>query len=168
MNKTYIGIDNGVSGTIGVIFDTGQSSFIKTPVKKEQNYTKKKANISRILAKDLFSFLSEVKNIAGENPIFCFIERPMVDPTRFTATTSALRALEATLMVVELLDIPHEYIDSKAWQKELLPNGCKGDALKTASKDIGCRLFPQHKELIVKHKDADGILIAEYAKRKNF
>jgi len=48
----------------------------------------------------------------------------------------------------------------------LLPQGIKGDELKVASKDIGCRLFPEHTELIVKHKDADGILIAEYCRRK--
>ena len=42
------------------------------------------------------------------------------------------------------------YIDSKEWQKELLPSGCKGEELKTASRDIGCRLFPKYKDLIIK------------------
>ena len=90
----------------------------------------------------------------------------MVNPKRWAASVSAIRALEATLIIVELLEIPYIYVDSKEWQRELLPKGCKGDALKTASKDIGCRLFPQHKELIIKHKDADGILMAEYCRRK--
>jgi len=167
MDKTYIGIDNGISGTIGVLYSNGDTKFVTTPVKKEQNYTKTKGNVSRILAPELYTFICDIKAKSSKN-LFCFIERPMVNPTRFKATTSALRALEATLIIVELLDIPYAYIDSKEWQKVLLPSGCKGDALKTASKDIGCRLFPQHKELIEKHKDADGILIAEYAKRRNF
>ena len=50
--------------------------------------------------------------------------------------------------------------------KALLPKGSKGIVLKNDSKDIGCRLFPQSSALIVKHKDADGILIAEYCRRK--
>ena len=73
--------------------------------------------------------------------------------------------LEAELCVVEMLSMPHIYIDSKQWQRELLPQGIKGSAeLKKASKDIGSRLFPLHTNLITKHKDADGILIAYWAR----
>jgi len=58
---------------------------------------------------------------------------------------------------------PYEYIDSKEWQKVLLPKGIKGsDELKKASLDIGKRMFPTLK---IK-KDADGLLIAEYLRRK--
>ncbi|MHC4574386.1 MAG: hypothetical protein ACYS76_09695 [Planctomycetota bacterium] len=49
----------------------------------------------------------------------------------------------------------------------MLPKGCKKEELKKASIDIGCRLFPYHKEQIIKHKDADSLLIAEWARRKN-
>ena len=159
--KTYIGIDNGVSGTIGIIYPDA-SDFIKTPTKSEQNYTKTKGNITRINSVELESYLT------GITDCMALIERPMVNPKRFRATTSALRALEATLVVIEALGIPYAYIDSKEWQKALLPKGIKGsEELKRASKDIGIRLFPQHKELIEKHGDADGILMAEYA-RKNY
>jgi hypothetical protein len=165
-SRTYLAIDNGVTGSIAVIYPNGESDFILTPVKKEQNYTKAKGNISRVKAPELYDYLSNVKHYSDGN-LFCFIERPMVNPTRFKATVSALRALEATLIVIELLGIPHQYCDSKEWQRDLLPKGCKKEELKVASKDIGCRLFPKHKELIVKHKDADALLIAEYARRKN-
>ena len=58
------------------------------------------------------------------------------------------------------------YVDSKDWQKVLLPKGTKGsDELKKASLDIGNRLFPQFADN--KHKDRDGILIAEYGRRLN-
>jgi hypothetical protein len=90
----------------------------------------------------------------------------MVNPSRFVATKSALRALEATLNVVELLGFAYSYCDSKEWQKVLLPKGSHGDQLKSDSKDISKRLFPKHTELIEKHKDGDGILIAEYCRRK--
>lgn len=162
MIQIFIGIDNGVSGSIGIINKTDNSSFFETPVFSQQNYTKKKANITRIDRKSL------LKCFEIYNPENCFVllERPMVNPTRFMATTSALRALESTLTVIEELTLPHAYIDSKEWQRKLLPAGVKGpEELKKASFDIGCRLFPQHSDIIKKHGDADGILIAEYCRR---
>ena len=87
-------------------------------------------------------------------------------PVRFKATTSALRCLEATLICVDLFILSKDFCDSKQWQKMLLPSGIKGSTeLKKASMDIGCRLFPQHSDLIKKQKDADGLLIAEWARR---
>lgn len=165
-NKLYIGFDNGISGTVGMIFNN-QTWFFLPPTKLEQNYTKKKGNITRIILPELVSIISGLLIKINPESIMCLIERPMVNPKRFQASTSALRALETQLNTVELLQIPYQYEDSKAWQKELLPKGVKGDvALKEASKNIGCRLFPQHAELIKKHKDADGILMAEYCRRK--
>ncbi len=132
------------------------------PVKTEQNYTKKKQMITRIDASLFYGIISICSDVK------VLIERPMVNPSRFKATTSALRSLEAVLIPIEAYKHPYEYIDSKEWQKALLPKGVKGTPeLKKASRGIGCRLFPQHKELILKHKDADGLLIAEYARRKD-
>jgi hypothetical protein len=92
----------------------------------------------------------------------------MINPGRFKASISAVRCLEAMLIGLELYEIPYQYCDSKQWQKELLPAGIKGPIeLKSASADIGTRMFPEHKELIWKHKDADGLLIAEWARRIN-
>lgn len=157
---SYIGIDNGVSGTIGILGAPISPQFIYTPVKSELNYTKKKSNITRINTSLLKSTLSQFK------PKMVLIERPMVNPSRFQATSSALRALEATLIVLEELNLPYQYIDSKEWQKELLPSGIKGSAnLKEASKQIGCRLFPEFCSEIEEHGDADGLLIAEYCRR---
>ena len=79
---------------------------------------------------------------------------------------TAMRCFEAELTALEMSGIRFMFIDSKEWQKELLPKGISGsEELKKASLDIGNRLFPQFKG--VKHKDRDGILIAEYARRKN-
>ena len=79
---------------------------------------------------------------------------------------SALRALESTLVVLELLKFSHTFIDSKEWQKVLLPKGVKGTVeQKKASLDIGCRMFPQFEKEFKKQKDADGLLIAEYCRR---
>lgn len=159
--KVYVGVDNGVSGSIGIITDEG-TCFFETPVIVQQNYTKKKGNISRIDVKALRKLLFQYK---GEQ-VFCMLERPMVNPGRFQATASALRALEATLNVIEPLGFSYSYCDSKEWQKVLLPKGSTKEQLKKDSADIGSRLFPKHKSLITKHKDADGILIAEYCRLK--
>ena len=159
--KTYFGIDNGVTGSIGII--KGETKLmVKTPVKAVQDYTKAKKKITRVVADELIQILSQ--NPSSDR--LALIERPMVNPTRFKATVSAVRCLEATLIVLESLEIPYMFVDSKEWQKELLPAGCSKDQLKKASLDIGCRLFPHMTQMIEKQKDADGLLIAEYARRK--
>ena len=162
MKKTvYIGLDNGVSGTIGVITED-EYFFYKTPVFSQQDYVKVKRNITRINQKELYTKLFKFEN----DNVFVGIERPMINSLRFKASISAARALESTLNVLELLEFPYIFLDSKAWQKELLPNGVRTSIeLKVASFDIGSRLFPKVKELIKKHKDADGMLIAEWMKR---
>lgn len=160
--KLFIGIDNGVSGTIGIIGE--EVRFFKTPTRSVLKYTKKKANITRIDHKELFKVLAEYTDKYKTNEIIVALERPMVNPQRFNASTSALRAWEATIIVVELLGLPYMYIDSKEWQKVMLPKGLKGSSiLKKASRDVGERLFPDFKE--IKHEDMDGILIAEYLRK---
>ena len=164
MNKTIIGIDNGVTGTIGVINGNHGDDFIQTPIIKQQDYTKKKKIVSRIDVEKMSAYLSI--HVPRPDRVMCIIERPMVNPGRFNATMSAIRALESMLTILEFLEYPYVFIDSKEWQKALLPSGFKGSDLKIASKDIGIRMFPRFKELILKHGDADGILIAEYGRMK--
>lgn len=165
VSEIYIGIDNGVSGTIGIITSTG-SRFFKTPVFKQMSYQKtKKTNINRV---DFMALSKIFARITGSGAsCFALIERPMINSARFAASMSAARCLEATLIILELYEVPYQYVDSKLWQKEFFPAAKGSVALKEASYNIGCRLFPGHQTTIGKHKDADGILIAEYARRKN-
>ena len=159
--KVFIGIDNGVSGSIGIIKETGEVLWFKTPTKSELSYTKTKQNVTRIEGNLLYDIL---KPYMGEH-VSVLIERPMVNPMYFKSTLSAVRALEATLIVVEMCKFSYSYIDSKEWQKALLPEGLKGpEQLKPASLQIGRRLFPIIE--FGKFPDADGILIAEWARRK--
>ena len=161
MSKVYIGVDNGVSGSIGIVGDDITPMFIKTPAKKVQDYTKKKKLITRLDWQAFMDLLAEY----DKDAVCVLMERPLINPTRFVASTSALRCHEAELMAIELLELRHIFIDSKEWQKVMLPKGCNGEELKKASRDIGDRLFPQFSH--VKHPDRDGLLIAEYARRKN-
>ena len=162
MKKIYIGIDNGTTGTIGIVGNGIEPQLHHTPVKKEQDYTKAKKQVTRLDCIGLKSILDQFNH----NEICVVMERPMINPTRWTASMSAIRCLEATLIILEMLGISHQFIDSKEWQREMLPKGIKGsDEQKKASLDIGNRLFPQFADF--KQKDRDGILIAEYARRKN-
>ena len=162
MSKVYIGIDNGTTGTIGIVGNDIQPQLLHTPVKKEQDYTKAKKNVSRL---DVNAFIS-ILNQYNHNDIVVVCERPMINPTRWTASMTAIRCWEAQLVCLEVLGISHQFIDSKEWQREMLPKGIKGaPELKKASKDIGSRLFPTFATF--KHTDLDGVLIAEYARRKN-
>lgn len=160
MNKIYIGIDNGTSGTIGIVGYSISPIFVHTPIKKEQNYTKAKQNITRLNWRGFSELISQF----CDDDIVVVMERPLVNPTRFKATTVALRCFEAQLVLVESLGCRIIYVDSKDWQKEMLPKGTKGEELKKASLDIGNRLFPMFSNF--SHPDRDGILIAEYARRK--
>lgn len=160
--KTYVGIDNGVTGTIGILTPEGTCELLPTPTKSVQSYTKTKQNITRL---DWLAFGKILENLS--NCVTILMERPLVNPGMFKATASALRCHEAQLVILEECELPYMFIDSKEWQKDLLPSGCKGrDELKKASMDIGIRLFPELSAAITKQKDADGVLIAEWARRK--
>lgn len=163
-NMLFIGFDNGVtSNGIGAISSTGKAELYKLPTKKELSYTKEAKNISRIDYAGLLKLMQSISAEFGPVNIRVGLERPMVNSTRFNASLSAVRALEATLIAIEEMSWPYEYIDSKEWQKAVLPKGLKGgDELKKASFDVGKRLFPK---LDIK-KDADGLLIAEYMRRR--
>ena len=154
-SRVFIGIDNGVSGAITILSEDGFVHLhIKTPVKNCLNYTKKKAFHNRV------DFQKLKRELETGNAPFCMIERPMVNPMRWVASVSALRCLEATEIILEELKIPYQFIDSKEWQKVLLPSGLKGDQLKKAAKDVAKRLFPAL-EIV----NADSLLIAEYCRR---
>jgi hypothetical protein len=162
--RVYIGIDNGVTGSIGIVYFDGRSAFVETPVFKDKNYTKDDQSLRRINHKELYLELSRL----GIKDALVVIERPMVNPRAFTATKSALRALEATLVVLEQIGFEYEYIDSKEWQREFIGSNVIGrDALKEASMLIGMKLFPNNATYIKEHGDADGLLIAEYARRRD-
>lgn len=174
--KYTIGIDNGVSGSIAIIDNNNDILLFKhTPVFECLNYTKTYAKLHRISVTELKQMLTGV----DAKDCQCYIERPMVNPVRFTATISAIRALEATLIVLEELKIPYEYIDSKEWQHAMLPKGIykekisktgrksmKADPkqLKMASKDVAKRLYPSID--LKEFNDADSLLIARYYKNK--
>lgn len=165
-NRFYLGFDNGTSGSMAIIgqglgLPTEILAF-KTPSVVQLNYTKTKSNITRVDGNRLRKILSET--IPEGSEVRVIIERPFVQPKLFNISMLAARAFEATLIVLESLGYGYEVIDSKEWQKDLLPKGVKGADLKTASLDVANRLYPGKNP--VGHPDGDGILIAHYCMKK--
>jgi hypothetical protein len=172
----YIGCDNGVSGSIGIFDESGKAHLFPTPTKQSLNYQKTKVkHITRIDVGAFRKLLAKFRykdgiggSLSTEMSCKTLLERPLVNPQRFDATTSALRALEATLIVLESLGIGYEYCDSKSWQKKFLPYISVADKkeypakLKQVSLEVGMRMYPEIDW--TGRKDADGLLIAKYLK----
>jgi hypothetical protein len=140
------------------------ATFYRTPTFSFLNYTKEVQHVSRLDTKKLREIL---QTELGDNRNFILgLERPMLDNTKWKASLSAIRCYEATLIVLEDMMIPYDVVDSRKWQKEMLPAGIEGrPALKQASKEVATRLFPhlakQFKE------EGDSILLAEYLRRQD-
>lgn len=161
---TIIAVDNGVTGTISILQRTKCIHHSPMPVRGEQSYTKTRQNITRIDWLRLFDLL---KPWDHDKDCVVVIERPMVNPGRMKATFSALRCLESVLVVVEMRGLAYSYLDSKEWQRAMLPKGLwtkdvktEPKELKRAAVDIARRLFPY-----VETKDADSLVMAEYVRR---
>lgn len=163
--RTYIGIDNGVTGAIAYVNDDVYG-MISTPTFEQLNYTKIKSKTRRLDVNAFEKYILELIERFGKNNLNIILERPMVNPGRFKATISAVRCLEATLIVLEKLKLSYRYIDSKEWQKVMLPGRLKATELKWASQNRGCVLFPDYQDMINVRKDADALLMAEYARMK--
>lgn len=166
----WIGIDNGVSGSVAWVNENcSLTGGFSMPVFQEQDYVKKQQNVSRINVNELHKLLYEIGggDLGGGywKNVRVVLERPFVNPMMFRATLSAIRAWEATLIVLAKFCWPRIVVDSRGWQKAMLPTGCEGAELKKASVQVGCRLFPDHTDWIKAHGDADSLLIAEHARR---
>jgi len=184
MSDIIVGIDNGVSGTISIL-GKDEPRFFKTPFKEEQDFTKTSKIVKRLDAPAFKSILIDYALSPGKRTLV-IMERPFINPKMFTTSICAARCWEAQLCMLEVLDIPRVFKDSKEWQKAMLPaisekpkkemdkaarakyNRDRKKALKIASRDRGIQLFPELEELIMAHEDADSLLMAEFYRRQNY
>ena len=152
-----IAFDNGTSANgIAVLGPDNYVRYEKLPIKNELSYTKEEHHITRIDAPKLEALLVSL-NLPKTT--LAVLERPMINPMRFRASISAVRCLEAELITIEKLGLRLEYVDSKQWQRVLLPGIEGSDELKKASLELGKKLYPNLKL----KKDADSLLIAYWA-----
>lgn len=155
-----IGIDNGSTGSIGIIAPEYRR-FLETPSMKSF-LGKAERKIMRVNHVELMKLFGGMVRDNYVSDIKAYIERPYTG--RFmNAMLPGQRAFEATLVCLETHRIAYEVIDSKAWQKSIIGASVKGsDNLKAASAAIGKKFFPDFSDIIDKHGDADGLLIAYY------
>lgn len=157
---TTIGIDNGTTGSIGII-GPNHIRFLETPNKKSI-LGKAKRVIMRIDHEQLLNLFSGILKDEYVSDVKAFIERPYTG-TFVNAMLPGQRAFEATLVCLEIKKIPYEVVDSKEWQKSIIGDSTKGsEALKAASLKIGASLYPNLSDVIEDHGDADGLLIARH------
>lgn len=155
-----LGIDNGTTGSIGIITPK-DIRFMETPAMKSY-LGKARREIKRVDHKTFIQLILELGASFPEEEINAFIERPYTGQF-VNAMLPGQRAFEAILVCLEQQGIPYDVIDSKTWQKAILGPEIKGsDALKEASRKKGCQLYPDLSDIINDHGDADGLLIAHH------
>ena len=163
-----IGLDNGATGSMAVWdSNTNVMTMYKLPTKKELDYTKKVKHITRIdypLFRDL---LQEIKKDTN-NDIHVYMEKPFMAGAMFLMVSiNAFRCMESQLIALEECQIGYTVINSKDWQKHILPSGIKGSKeLKKASLDIARRLYPYLSEKL-NLDNADSVLIAHHFKTES-
>lgn len=167
----YIGLDNGATGSIGMInTKNGDVFYSGVPTREVQDYVQERRTINRLNVDMLEHIILDFIPNGRLEREYAVLERPMINPARFQASIHAARCFEAALLVFEELEIKYRVIDSRIWQLAILPKGTKGAALKQESFNVGLDLFPQKeiRDAIIKQSDADALLIAEYARRVNY
>lgn len=181
--KIIFGLDNGSSGTISCIIpEYNYISFQCTPIFQYLDYTKEIQYINRINHFELKKWFENQLKIAKEfykNEIkaIVILERPMVNPQRFKQSKSALRAYEATLIILELLKLNYIVLDSKQWQHYFFGKNTSQIDLKYESMKLGLLTlekiynkdkmeFQEMKKCMIEHGDGDSLLICRYAKEQ--
>ena len=166
LSRIWCAWDNGSSGSVAILSSFAPPFWAATPTKRCRNYQKTEHYLNRVDAEAVFDILHDrvyVPVQAGATAII-LLERPYCNPAGFNASLLAARAWEATLVVLDLLQLPYRVVDSKEWQQVMLPKGVVGrDELKKASYKVGKKLFPAVK---FKKAGSDSILMAEWAKRE--
>ena len=120
--------------------------------------------------------LNEVKNNyinQCDLNVAVVLERPMINPERFKQSIIAVRAFEALIIVLEILQLEYTVIDSKKWQHYFFGKSTSLLDLKQESLNKALVILEDMKvenddlneiKLQMKrHGDADAFLIAMYS-----
>jgi len=124
----------GRHGTVSCIVPYSENDidiyFDKTFANLEDDYQKDSQKIARIdwkklkdwfsgiLKKSIRHYIKKYGFSKTDVKVSVILERPMINSDRFKQSKNAARAFEATLVVLEMLDLKDNYIviDSKKWQ----------------------------------------------------
>ena len=165
MKRIFAAVDNGCTGTIGAVSESGDwSFFMPVPTYRTEDYNRTKVKHTTHVDFDVLS--SYLKALMAQGELSLVTERPLKNPRLFNATMSGIRAHEILLAVTRSLGVQLAgTMDSRDWQVPMCGIFEKGES-KPASAAAGALLFPEHEAAIRKHGDADGLLMAEFHRRR--
>lgn len=194
MSNTWIlGIDNGISGSLTLMDPKGNVVlFTHVPTYKEVKWTKAKTKKTKSGTKTTPEYMTLIDIDALQrvlatytsslSDVHCFLERPAIS---YAAAWSMKTSISAAIswayvtFVLKKLRIARTDIDSKEWQKELIPEatgaknkeymktlkaGERNKLLKEASDMFAQSICPKFKPKEL--GDGDSICICEYGRRK--
>lgn len=154
MNKTFIGIDAGMSGAIAILHSEYDTVF-PIPFTQEENI-------------DAFKIIGDVPFDMPlgdfEHTVFACIEK-VWRPSKLVRIAGILEGIMLSL------DIPVFRVAPSTWRKEVLGNklATKDDALKFCQENFNeISLLRTKRSRVPDHNFAEAICLAEYAKRKHF
>lgn len=150
--STYMGIDNGVSGSIGIISD-GSPRLIHA-----REYTRSKPKRKGSLECDPFAILRILDEAKPDGVV---LERPFRGQFRNTEV-SAAHFDSVVRTILETRGIPFIQVDSKKWQGPLL-GIVKAGETKSTSLSLGKRRWPSLAAEIEDQGDADALFMAVHA-----
>lgn len=154
--KVTIGIDNGASGSVGILGADGGAFFEPMPSKPSLEGKSGKV-IQRVDHQQLLALLTA----RATGDVRAYVERPFTGKF-LNAVLPGQRSFEAVLIVLETLGIGYEVVDSRGWQRAILGDVKGSSELKRASRLRGAQRYPAFATVIKDHGDADGLLIAEH------
>lgn len=154
--RLVIGIDNGSTGTLGIIGPDGVI-FDEVPTQESLHYGRTRKGTGLRLDRLRLQFIL-MPYVLGDYDCQAFVERPFTGKF-MTAALAGARVFEATLITLEILGIGFQTIDSGDWQKKFF-NARTSAEQKKSSMLRGIEMYPQFRDQIKKHGDADGLLIA--------
>lgn len=140
--QAFIGIDPGQSGSIAVVFPSGNATWIKLDSTDH----------------DIADWLREVHQLRPHS--VCRIERVSAMPKQGISSTFKFgRSFGFLQGLLVAFQIPFELVTPQKWQGFM---GCRTAGDKNVSKAAAQRLHPSLK---ITHANADALLIAEYCRR---
>lgn len=146
----YLGIDNGSSGAIAVLRDTGAGSDYRGFLRVD----KMPPTDAELLA------LLQMLELNSHSQIFAVLEFAQVFPKMgVTSAGSYMGGYRAMQMGLLAAGIPFDIVVPRKWQSAL---SCSSGGDKNVTKRRAEQLFPMLK---ITHAIADALLMAEYCRR---
>ena len=160
-DKTFIGIDPGLSGAVAVIDPKGSVLFFDTPT----TLVSSKSSRRSYAPSNMVNLLSVIGHETGSVFLHVGIERQQAMPKQGVSSTfSTGYGFGLWIGILASLSLPYTIVDPRAWKKKTMAGMGKE---KGASIIRATQLYPASVKWLERKKDhnrADALLIADYIK----